>query len=101
VERKDLLGASLEKHTAEFFLAELDELGQSHGDRTSGPPATTGVLFYGAYHRTLSVTRARAGSAHHQPYVTETPPDYERSYSTTLAKRCSSPAGRISLTTPS
>src|SRR5262249_2154099 len=42
VERKDLLGASLEEHTAEFFLAEL---GQSHGDRPSGPPATTGSCF--------------------------------------------------------
>src|SRR5262249_16212381 len=75
VERKDLLGASLDTHTAEFFLPALAELRQPHGDRTGGPPATTGVLFYGAYHRTLSVTRARAGSAHHQPYVTETPPD--------------------------
>src|SRR5262249_13591619 len=45
VERKDLLGASLEKHTAEFFLAELDELGQSHSDRTSGTPTTTGSRF--------------------------------------------------------
>src|SRR5215467_8949712 len=39
------------------------------------PAGDHGVLFYAAYHRTLSVTRARAGSAHHQPYVTETPPD--------------------------
>src|SRR5262249_21613338 len=45
VERKDLLAASLEEHTAEFFVAEFDELGQSHGDRTSGPPATTGSYF--------------------------------------------------------
>src|SRR5262249_17521269 len=45
VERKDLLGASLEKHTAEFFLAELDELGQSHSDRTSGTPTTTRSRF--------------------------------------------------------
>src|SRR5262249_32837241 len=45
VERKIFCGASLEEHTAEFFLAELDELGQSHGDRTSGPPATTASCF--------------------------------------------------------
>ena len=45
IEREDLLGARLEQHAAEFLLAELDEFGQSHGHRISGPPLAAAWVF--------------------------------------------------------
>ena len=55
VERKDLLGASLEEHTAEFSSRNLTNL------------VSRIVIAPRARRRILSVTRARAGSQKHHP----------------------------------